>query len=81
MQGSFFYVGPPKEDILSGHLLCPIFQSTLHITFTSLCLGVDTVRFSCLYKDVRALTAVSDIYFNVVMNLDENNISKHAAPK
>ena len=42
----FFYVGPPKEDIFLGHLLCPIFQSTLHITFTSLCLGVDTVRFS-----------------------------------
>ena len=24
----FFNVGPPKEDIFSGHLLCPIFQST-----------------------------------------------------
>ena len=44
----FINVGPPKEDIFSEHLLCPIFQSTLHITITSLCLGVDTVRFSCL---------------------------------
>ena len=44
----FFYVGSPLEDIFSGHLLSPIFQSTLHITITSLCLGVDTVRFSCL---------------------------------
>ena len=35
----FFNVGSPKEDIFSGHLLSPIFQSTLHIT--SLCLGVD----------------------------------------
>ena len=39
----FFNVGPPKEDIFLGHLLCPIFQSTLHITIASLCLGVDTV--------------------------------------
>ena len=37
-----------QEDIFSGHLLSHIFQSTLHITITSLCLGVDTVRFSCL---------------------------------
>ena len=29
----FLNVGPPKEDIFSGHLLNPIFQSTLHITF------------------------------------------------
>ena len=43
-----FNVGPLKEDIFSGHLLSLIFQSTLHITITSLCLGVDTVRFSCL---------------------------------
>ena len=33
---SFFFFGPPKEDIFSGHLLCPIFQSTLHITITSI---------------------------------------------
>ena len=39
---------PPKEDIVLGNLLCPLFQSTLHITITSLCLGVDTVWFSCL---------------------------------
>ena len=44
----FFNVGPPKEGIISGHLLSPIFQSTLHITFTSLCLLCGTVRFSCL---------------------------------
>ena len=25
----FLNVGPPKEDVFSGHLLCPIFQSTL----------------------------------------------------
>ena len=30
----FLNVGPPKEDILSGHLLSPIFQSSfLHVTF------------------------------------------------
>ena len=30
----FFNVGPPKEDIFSGHLLSPIFQSSiLHVTF------------------------------------------------
>ena len=28
----FFNVGPPKEDIFSGHLLSPIFQSSLHVT-------------------------------------------------
>ena len=44
----FFNVGPLKEDIFSGHLISPIFQSTLHITITSLCLCVGTVRFSCL---------------------------------
>ena len=27
----FFYVGNPKEDIFSGHLLKSIFQSSLHI--------------------------------------------------
>ena len=26
----FFYVGPPKEDIFSGYLLNPIFQSTFY---------------------------------------------------
>ena len=26
----FFNVGPPKEDIFSGHLLNPIFQSTFY---------------------------------------------------
>ena len=44
----FFYVGTLTEDIFSGHLLSPLFQSTLQITITSLCLCVDTVRFSCL---------------------------------
>ena len=42
----FFKVGPPKEDIFSGHLispifqssLSPIFQSSLHVTFTFLAL-------------------------------------------
>ena len=43
----FFYVGLRRTSF-SGHLLSPIFQSTLHITITSLCLGVDSVRFSCL---------------------------------
>ena len=37
----FFYVGSPKEDIFSGHLLSAIFLSTLHITITSLCLCVE----------------------------------------
>ena len=27
-------VGPPKEDIFSGHLRSPIFQSSLHVTIT-----------------------------------------------
>ena len=27
-----FFVGPSKEDIFSGHLLSPLFQSSLHIT-------------------------------------------------
>ena len=46
----FFNVGPPKEDIFSGHLLSPLFQSTLQITITSLCLGVDTLfrDFACV---------------------------------
>ena len=41
-----------------GHLLCPIFQSTLRITITSLCLGVDTVRFSCLLLCAQNLNSV-----------------------
>ena len=45
---NFFYVGPLKEDIFSGHHLSPVFQSSLHITFTSLCLCVGASRFSCL---------------------------------
>ena len=28
----FFNVGPPKEDIFSGHFLSSVFQSSLHIT-------------------------------------------------
>ena len=48
LQSRLFFVGPPKEDIFSRHLLRPLFQSALHITITSLCPGVDTVRFSCL---------------------------------
>ena len=28
----FLNVGPPKEDIFSGHLLSPIFQSAIYIT-------------------------------------------------
>ena len=28
----FIYVGPPKENIFSGHHLSPAFQSSLHIT-------------------------------------------------
>ena len=44
----FFYVGSPKEDIFSGHLLSPVFQSSLHITITGLCLCVDAERFSFL---------------------------------
>ena len=31
----FLKVGPPKEDILSDHLLWSIFQSSLHITITN----------------------------------------------
>ena len=27
----FFNVGPPKEDIFSGHLLSPIFQSSIYM--------------------------------------------------
>ena len=42
----FFNVGLPKEDIFFGHLLSPIFQSTLHITITSLCLCVFFKRVS-----------------------------------
>ena len=42
----FFNVGPPKEDILSGHLLSPIFQSSLHVTFTFLAL--EAAQFLCL---------------------------------
>ena len=34
----FFNVGPPKEDIFSGHLLSPVFQSITHITITGSCL-------------------------------------------
>ena len=29
---NFFHVGSPKEDIFSGHLLSPAFQSSLYIT-------------------------------------------------
>ena len=29
----FFNVGPHNEDIFSGRLLSPVFQSLLHITF------------------------------------------------
>ena len=44
----FFIVGPPKEDILSGHLLSPVFQSSLHITFfVELGGGVDNVPGWC----------------------------------
>ena len=36
---AFFYVGPPKEDIFSGHLLSPVFQSSytlqLQISFVT----------------------------------------------
>ena len=28
----FLNVGPLKQDIFLGHLLCPIFQSSLHVT-------------------------------------------------
>ena len=31
----FFNVGPPKEDIFSGHLLSPVFQTLVHITITN----------------------------------------------
>ena len=31
----FFNVGPPKEDIFPGHLLCPIFQSSYMLQFTN----------------------------------------------
>ena len=27
----FFNVGPPKEDIFSGHLLSPVFQSSFKL--------------------------------------------------
>ena len=42
------YVGLPTEDVFSGHHLSPIFQPSLHITFTSLCLCVGALRFSHL---------------------------------
>ena len=31
----FFNVGPPKEDIFSGHYLSPVFHFILHITITN----------------------------------------------
>ena len=40
IQGTFFYVGPPNEDIFSGHLLSPIFQSSITCyNFIGSCLG------------------------------------------
>ena len=41
----FFYVGPPKEDIFSGHFLSPLFQSTLHITITNICMKLAKIAF------------------------------------
>ena len=49
----FFNVGPPKEDIFSGHPLYPIFQSTLHISITSLCLGVPSVSDLLILHDIK----------------------------
>ena len=48
-QNFFFYVGPPKEDIFSGHLLSPVFQFiiTHYIYKLSLMCGM-LLRFSCL---------------------------------
>ena len=44
----FFNVGPPDEDIFFGHL-SPVFQSSLHITFTSCSFMCGMLlRFSCL---------------------------------
>ena len=30
-----FNAAPPKEDFFSGHLLSPVFKSSLHITITN----------------------------------------------
>ena len=60
-QHIFFYVGPLKEDIYSGHLLCPISQSTLHITITSLCLGVDRqCPASCIHMNIQQSLSTSE---------------------
>ena len=68
----FFNVGPLKEDIFLGHLLCPIFQSTLHITITSLCLGVDTVRFSCLLLCAQNLVNDCNLHINTCNQCSHN---------
>ena len=40
----FLNIGPLKEDIFSGHLLSPIFQASLHITFTGLFLLLEAAQ-------------------------------------
>ena len=77
----FFNIGPSKEDIFSGHLLSPIFQSTLHITITSLCLGVDTVRFSCLLLCAQNLILACLTSFQAVFSSGPSilNFSLHLA--
>ena len=45
----FFNVGPPKEDIFSGHLLSPVFQFIItHFIYKLFLMCVMLLRFSCL---------------------------------
>ena len=45
----FFNVGPPKEDIFSGHLLSPVFQSIYtHFTITGSCLLGRCHKYVCI---------------------------------
>ena len=44
----FFYVGPPKEDIFSGHLLSPIFQSSFYM-LQLYCLALEAAQVLCMF--------------------------------
>ena len=48
----FFNVGPPKEDIFSGHLLSPVFQSSLHITPTLLEFSLPNFQFAVKFCNI-----------------------------
>ena len=65
----FFYVGPPKEDFFSVHLLCPIFQSSYML---QLQISIWPLKTGFLSLDMWVLMAsVSCFMLNLIQTMSD----------